>query len=492
MLGFSMWGVAVVAMLLLVQRVFGAGYCATDTLRTNTTWMQFTKEPVSFEYGFQDKFKSIHCCVKGYRSIEWFKDGVAYPWSAGVSNLILYPEAANQTLYTRRAARADSGNYTCRLSNETHSETHNVRLDILEKPTDAPRTMYISKDQWVEEGSEVRLYCEALVGRSYLADARSDLRWWKVWPNGTEGDLLPTQQQHKTVRDDVEDIIGAYLVVERVSAQDYGTYVCLVQANDFVSRSYVTLHYKLWSGGESAWCRGGGAVPWRALALGGAAGALLLLSVVALHRRCTPRLLLAARHARARAATAAHRARVLEKEFDVLVCWTAVDGELVRGALLPTLALKYKYRVHALPLATQPDNWYSEIVGEAARCRSLVAVLSPAQYSPQQLLTALRQLRALPLPPVVVLLQDLPKLKREAKEGGEWLVGALRRTRLVAWRHVHERAFWTALRLALPLPPPPPPQPSQTTAHQQPNTEKSNTETEESKNSRSGSLTALV
>lgn len=47
---------------------------------------------------------------------------------------------------------------------------------------------------------------------------------------------------------------------------------------------------------------------------------------------------------------------VLEKEFDVLVCWTAVDGELVRGALLPTLSLKYKYRVHAVSLCTQPDT----------------------------------------------------------------------------------------------------------------------------------------
>lgn len=47
---------------------------------------------------------------------------------------------------------------------------------------------------------------------------------------------------------------------------------------------------------------------------------------------------------------------VLEKEFDVLVCWTAVDGELVRGALLPTLALKYKYRVHSATLSDQPHN----------------------------------------------------------------------------------------------------------------------------------------
>lgn len=48
-----------------------ASYCSVNTFNTNSTWMQFTKEPVPTEYGFEDKFKSIHCCVKGYRSIEW-------------------------------------------------------------------------------------------------------------------------------------------------------------------------------------------------------------------------------------------------------------------------------------------------------------------------------------------------------------------------------------------------------------------------------------
>ncbi|KAJ0181223.1 hypothetical protein K1T71_003308 [Dendrolimus kikuchii] len=470
-----MWALVAVAVVAGASCADTAGYCSDNIFKNNSTWMQFTKEPVPLEYGFEDKFKSIHCCVKGYRSIEWFKDGVAYPWSAGVSNLILYPEAANQTLYTRRAARADTGNYTCRFSNETHTDTHTVRLDILEKQTDAPRKMFISKDQWVEEGGELRLYCEALIGRSYLADAPSELRWRKVWANGTEGDLSPTQTEIKTSRDDIEDIIGSYLEVKRVTSQDYGTYVCLVHSNDVVLKNNVTVHYRHGGiDGYGPWC-GGSALPWRALVLGAAAGALLLVSAAVLHKRCMPRLLLAARQARARAATPAHRARVLEKEFDVLVCWTAVDGELVRGALLPTLALKYKYRVHAVPLPTQPDTWYSELVGEATRCRSIVAVLSPAQYSPHQLLTALRQLKALPLPPVVVLLQDLPKLKREAKECGESLVSMLRGSRLVAWRHVHERAFWTALRLALPLPP-----------------EKTNPMEADNKNSRAGSLTALV
>ncbi|XP_026323690.1 uncharacterized protein LOC113232980 [Hyposmocoma kahamanoa] len=465
-----------------VQTVF-AGYCSMNTFNDNSSSMHFTKEPVPLDYGFSDKFKSIHCCVKGYRSIEWFKDGVAYPWSAGVSNLILYPEAANQTLYTHRAARSDSGNYTCRISNETHSETHTVTLDILENPADSPKTMFVSKDQWVEEGGRLRLFCEALVGRSYLADAKSDLRWYKVWPNGTEGDLLSTQTEIKTKRDDIDDIIGAYLLVDNVQAQDYGTYACVVHSNDvlFVFRNYVIVRHKnegrliLWSSDSE--------VPWRTLLLGGVALTLLLASLLVLHRRYSAGFLLAVRHARARTHTSAHRARVLEKDFDVVVCSTEVDNELVRGALVPTLALKYKYRVHTVPLPTQPDTWYKELTEEVNRSRSLVAVVSPAQYSPQQLLTALRQLRALTVPPVVVLLQDLPNLKREAKDSGESLVEVLRRTTLVPWRHMHEKHFWKQLRLALPVPPPP-----NTVREIKPN----DTKTEESKNSRSGSLTALV
>ncbi|CAH0691355.1 unnamed protein product [Chilo suppressalis] len=469
------------ALLLLTVATYTAAteYCSVDTLGTNSSWMQFTKEPVPLEYGFEDKFKSIHCCVKGYRSIQWFKDGVAYPWSAGVSSFILYPEAANQTLYSQRAARADSGNYTCRTTNETNSETHTLRLDILEKPSDVPKIMFISKDQWVEEGMELRLYCEALIGRSYLADARSDLRWMKVWPNGTEGDLL-SHTESKTRRDDVEDIIGSYLNFGRVSVSDYGTYTCVIHSNDVVTKNHVTVHYKYGGMSVLTWS-GESGVPWRSLLLGGIAGALLLASLLVLHKRCMPCLLLTLRQARARTATPAHRARVLEKEFDVLVCWTGVDAELVRGALLPTLTLKYKYRVHAAQLSTQPDHWYTEIMSEISRCRSVLVVVSPAQYSPQRLLTAFRQLAALPHPPVVVLLQDLPNLKREAKEVGERACSLLRRSRLVAWRHVHERAFWTQLRLELPLPPTPRPPPVAVKA-----------DSEASKNSRSSSLTALV
>lgn len=51
---------------------------AIDDCRTNqfsksanSTHMQFTKEIVSWEYAIDGQFKSLHCCAKGYRSIEW-------------------------------------------------------------------------------------------------------------------------------------------------------------------------------------------------------------------------------------------------------------------------------------------------------------------------------------------------------------------------------------------------------------------------------------
>lgn len=57
----------------LINAVSGIIYCANHTYESsiNTTHMQFTKEVVTQEYAIEGDFKALHCCAKGYRSIEW-------------------------------------------------------------------------------------------------------------------------------------------------------------------------------------------------------------------------------------------------------------------------------------------------------------------------------------------------------------------------------------------------------------------------------------
>ena len=65
--------VLVVTVILATNVVSGIIYCANHTYESsiNTTHMQFTKEVVTQEYAIEGDFKGLHCCAKGYRSIEW-------------------------------------------------------------------------------------------------------------------------------------------------------------------------------------------------------------------------------------------------------------------------------------------------------------------------------------------------------------------------------------------------------------------------------------
>jgi hypothetical protein len=46
-------------------------YCHQYTFVTNSSSLQLTREISKRDYAINEKFKSVHCCAKGYRSIEW-------------------------------------------------------------------------------------------------------------------------------------------------------------------------------------------------------------------------------------------------------------------------------------------------------------------------------------------------------------------------------------------------------------------------------------
>lgn len=65
------WLMAVLAM--FCGPINAIDYCQLNLFdkSINSTVMQLTKEAVTHEYAILNEFKSLHCCAKGYRSIEW-------------------------------------------------------------------------------------------------------------------------------------------------------------------------------------------------------------------------------------------------------------------------------------------------------------------------------------------------------------------------------------------------------------------------------------
>uniref|UniRef100_A0A1B0GHZ5 Putative secreted protein n=1 Tax=Lutzomyia longipalpis TaxID=7200 RepID=A0A1B0GHZ5_LUTLO len=75
MVKVSLYSFAKVKLLLIfivdaVSKVAGIDHCSSHLFNINDTSIQFTKEVVNHEYAVLGQFKSLHCCAKGYRSIE--------------------------------------------------------------------------------------------------------------------------------------------------------------------------------------------------------------------------------------------------------------------------------------------------------------------------------------------------------------------------------------------------------------------------------------
>lgn len=67
---YLLFGFVVIAVVLLP--VFSIeNFCSRNTYDTNGSHLRFTKEPSREEFAVVGRFKGLHCCAKGYSSIEW-------------------------------------------------------------------------------------------------------------------------------------------------------------------------------------------------------------------------------------------------------------------------------------------------------------------------------------------------------------------------------------------------------------------------------------
>lgn len=46
-------------------------FCEMNLFEKNKTSLEFTKEVNTFDYVVVERYKSLSCCAKGYKTIEW-------------------------------------------------------------------------------------------------------------------------------------------------------------------------------------------------------------------------------------------------------------------------------------------------------------------------------------------------------------------------------------------------------------------------------------
>ncbi|XP_076291881.1 interleukin-1 receptor accessory protein-like 1-B [Lasioglossum baleicum] len=417
--------------------------------------LRFTKEVVTTEYANIGAFKALHCCLRGYRSIEWYKDNRAYPWPGGESHFILYPESANQTIYTQKVRASDAGRYSCRARNDTTILEGDITLAVLgEKSggyTGKPLPTYRPASQLVPLGGAARLFCEAYLGKVELPDAKNSVTWSKSDSNVT----LPSHgriAQHRVSREN-NQIIGSYLEIEDITLEDYGEYKC--EVSNGVDEE-ITLPAHVYREEPLLGLRNGS---WRKSFMLGVLLLVLLISAGAFYARCWLPLVLLCRD----------KFAPLEendgKECDALVCYHEKDSSLVIGIVIPTLETRHRYKCTALELSHLNQNWGLEIGPHAASSRRVIIVLSPASlgnvWNETSIGAVLKQISSLATRTIVVATKEFPSMmtiaKRSTRGCNDTGELSLDRLKILTWDEgggttggANNRKFWYQLRLAMP------------------------------------------
>ncbi|XP_063902643.1 X-linked interleukin-1 receptor accessory protein-like 2 [Zophobas morio] len=417
-------------------------YCSSNTYSTNETHMQFTKEPSSEEFAIAGKFKGLHCCAKGYRSIEWYKDGKPYPWPLMVSQLILYPESANQTVYTQSVTEADAGNYTCVLKNDSIAHSHTIQLKVFEKIPDDPKITYVSQDSRVRLGQNLRLFCEAFAGRVDLPDAHNEVVWRKSGHNGTLDDE-PRVRQEKISREDGQTF-GTYLIIDNLRREDYGEYICKITkpGKSIEQRVYVAEKSEV-----------------KYLNPNPVPVTKLILCMSAIFFLCLAAVILNLQYGLPLRVRFKDSFGIVEendgKANDVLILYSSKDSEIALGVLMPTLQTKFNYKCVSREFPLNLNYWFGELQDEALKSRRIIALLSPPvlndTWTTAGIYQAIKQLQALGPKLICVTLKELPKCENETKNSqGETLSSLTRTINVIVWERAKDDKFWLALRLRLP------------------------------------------
>ncbi|XP_044751546.1 interleukin-1 receptor accessory protein-like 1 [Coccinella septempunctata] len=417
-------------------------YCLNNNYVTNGTHMQFTKEPSVEEFAILGTFKGLHCCAKNYRSIEWYKNGKPYPWPLTSSQLILYPEDANQTVYTKSVSEKDAGNYTCILRNDTVVHSHTIILKVLAKVPDEPQVTYVSRDAEVAIGANLRLFCEAFGGRIDLPDAHNEAIWFKMDSNRTLSNGTRIRQE-KTSRED-DQTFGTYLIINDIQPEDFGIYVCTIKKPGITKNLTVSLRQKVMVEYINP-----NPFPIEKMLLLMIAATLLLLAFFVLNLRFGLELRLKYKN------TFGPLEEEDGKINDALILYSGKDEDMALNILLPKLEVDYNYKAGCKRLPSSVDAWITELHASSKKSRRIIFILSPSalngNWDTATIYKAIKVLDSLGPSLICLVLEKLPTMKHELKNSqGETLKSTLYSVDVIDWNNPPSEKCWKNLCLRMP------------------------------------------
>lgn len=417
-------------------------YCLKNNFGSNDTFMEFTKEANVQEFAIVGKFKGLHCCAKNYRSIEWYKDGQPYPWPLNMSQLILYPESVNQTVYAKSVTESDSGNYTCILRNDTVVHSHTIVLKVFAKVPDEPQITYISPNATVPTGHHVRLFCEAFAGLIDLPDAHNEAIWSKVGSNKTLFNESRIKQEK--ISREGDQTFGTYLQIQNIQPEDFGTYVCKISKPGKTVEQYVAIKETI----KVKYLHPNPLPVFKLLVLT-ITICLLIVALLILNIRYGLKL-------RVRYKDSFGPLEMDDgKKDDALILYCDQDADIALNILLPKLESSYGYKCGCRKIDGSVEIWVPEVRRIADKSRRIIMVFSKSalnnSWDTQTAYNTIKHLLSLGPKIICIATEDLPKNSLETKnEQGETLKSVLSLVYVINWMRPLNDKWWLNLCLRMP------------------------------------------
>ncbi|XP_077988342.1 X-linked interleukin-1 receptor accessory protein-like 2 [Glandiceps talaboti] len=440
---------------LSISLVHGKNFCERFNNHGKDDILHFTNPDMAdIEFGTQQQFKSLHCCVKGYSHMMWYKDNKPYPWKGNdPDETFMEHDNGNQTLTFLYLLDRNSGYYTCVGTNGTHNISHTKELLVkpatfTEKPfqTATPHCQDVMR----LPGDNVTFYCEFYFGYGGSDDRM--LYWVKMnktgnyWIEDLDNSTYGTEMLYR----DKNETMGTYLYITNIKSTTYATY--LVTASN--QPGSVEVPVKLTYGDPDGY---GELNSWLYLSFIIGLGIIILMLPFLVIGYCRFKLdikLIYKYNFRKVKDTG-------DKKYDIFISHSGSEKDFpyVKYVLMKYLENKYGFKLCVEERDFLAGNAIADNVVESIEdSRSCIIVLTPdyltSNWSPFQFNVALERSLKLHNHLIIIIARELPsEVDMKHWKSLKHVIGV---TRSLKWKEGNlssQEKFWKKLLLQLPKSP---------------------------------------